>query len=103
MAGYAQATYLVRADKEGFFWITGRKKETIKYESNSISPEELESVLLSHNDVTKATVYGDFDPERNTELPMACVTVSDYPREIDLPTLAWKIRQYYCKIVAPYK
>ncbi|KAM0327088.1 hypothetical protein ACHAQA_006215 [Verticillium albo-atrum] len=47
---------VVHVDEEGYFWLTGRKKELIKYKGNQIAPAELEAVLLSHPDVLDAGV-----------------------------------------------
>ncbi|EEQ35378.1 acyl-CoA synthetases/AMP-acid ligases II [Microsporum canis CBS 113480] len=64
-----------RMDSDGFLWLTGRKKELIKYKGLQVSPAELEDVLLSHPDVKEAALCGVFDAQRQTEVPVAYVSL----------------------------
>ncbi|XP_054165690.1 uncharacterized protein LOC128963216 [Oppia nitens] len=61
-------------DCNHFFYIVGRSKQMIKVDGVSISPVELEHLLISHKDVENAAVVGISDDERG-EVPMAFVTV----------------------------
>ena len=73
-------------DEDGFFFITDRMKELIKYKGLQVSPTELEQILLTHSDVMDAAVTSIPD-EAAGELPRAYIvrrpesTVK--PEEID--------------------
>jgi acyl-CoA synthetase (AMP-forming)/AMP-acid ligase II len=45
-------------DEEGFFWVSGRKREMIKSGAHRISPREIEEALLECQDVEEAAVVG---------------------------------------------
>lgn len=59
-------------DEDGFFYITDRKKELIKYKGLQVSPTELEKILLTHPDVHDAAVAPVPD-EVAGELPRAYI------------------------------
>ncbi|KAI8319086.1 acetyl-CoA synthetase-like protein [Martensiomyces pterosporus] len=56
-------------DKDGFFYITDRKKELIKYEGYPVSPSELEGILAEHPDIEDAAVMSVYDDSQATEVP----------------------------------
>lgn len=56
-------------DEDGYFFITDRLKELIKYKGFQVSPTELEKILLTHPDVMDAAV-----------VPVADVSVGEIPR-----------------------
>ncbi|MDD5038828.1 MAG: long-chain-fatty-acid--CoA ligase [Dehalococcoidales bacterium] len=60
-------------DEDGYFFLVGRASDVIKRGGEYISPEEVETVLLSHPKVDEATVFGIPDEEWG-EVPM-CVIV----------------------------
>ena len=45
-------------DEDGYFYITGRKKDIIIRGGENVSPMEVEEVLLQHPAVTEAGVVG---------------------------------------------
>jgi long-chain acyl-CoA synthetase len=49
---------LARADADGFYWFSGRKKEIIIRGGSNISPQEVEAVLYEHPEVAEAAVVG---------------------------------------------
>ncbi|XP_047121193.1 luciferin 4-monooxygenase-like isoform X2 [Schistocerca piceifrons] len=54
-------------DENGFFFITDRLKDLIKYRGNHVAPSELEGILLTHPAVKEAAVVGvphQLDQER---------------------------------------
>jgi len=59
-------------DEEGFFYITDRLKELIKYNGFQVSPTELETILLTHPEVMEAAV-APVPHESAGELPRAYV------------------------------
>jgi 4-coumarate--CoA ligase len=59
-------------DEDGFFFITDRKKELIKYKGLQVSPTELEKIMLSHPDIQDAAVAPVPD-EAAGELPRAYI------------------------------
>lgn len=59
-------------DEDGFFFITDRIKELIKYKGYQVSPSELEQILLTHPDVLDAAV-GPVPDEVAGELPRAYI------------------------------
>jgi len=54
-------------DVDGYFFITDRIKEFIKYKGFQVPPAELEGLLLTHSEVTDAAVIGrpDEKPARS--------------------------------------
>lgn len=59
-------------DNDGFFFITGRAKELIKFKGNQVSPTELEQILLTHPEVLDAAV-GPVPDDIAGELPRAYI------------------------------
>lgn len=59
-------------DDEGYFFITDRMKELIKYKGLQVSPTELEQLLLTHPDIIEAAVASVPDDVAG-ELPRAYV------------------------------
>ena len=59
-------------DREGYVFICDRKKEMIKCKGFSVSPAELEAVLLEHADVADCGVVGALDEEAG-QVPKAVV------------------------------
>lgn len=59
-------------DEEGYFYITGRKKEMIIRGGHNINPKVIEEVLYQHPDVAFAAAIGKPDAHAG-ELPMAFV------------------------------
>ncbi len=52
---------LAKKDKDGFFYITARKKEIIKVGGERVSPKEIEEVLVNFKGVVDCTIEGVFD------------------------------------------
>ncbi|KAJ1820843.1 hypothetical protein LPJ56_001340 [Coemansia sp. RSA 2599] len=64
-------------DSEGFFYITDRKKELIKYKGFQVAPSELEGLLAEHPDVEDAAVMAVYDDNQATEIPRAYIVLKD--------------------------
>ncbi|WP_310620856.1 class I adenylate-forming enzyme family protein [Flexibacterium corallicola] len=56
--GWLDSEDLFMEDAEGHYWFRGRAKQIIKFDAESIYPQEVEGVLLSHPEVRSAAVVG---------------------------------------------
>jgi long-chain acyl-CoA synthetase len=63
-------------DAEGYFYITDRKKDLIKYKDYSVYPREIEDVLYEHPAVRLCAVIGKPDPAAG-EIPKAFVVLKE--------------------------
>ena len=70
--GWLRTGDLARYDDEGFFYISGRKKEMYISGGENVYPAEIENVLLLHPQVNEATVVGVAD-ERWGEVGLAAI------------------------------
>ncbi len=70
--GFARTGDLGRIDAEGYVKITGRLKDMIRRGGLSVSPQEIERVLLEHPKVENVAIIGVPDP-RLDERICACV------------------------------
>jgi hypothetical protein len=55
--GWFRTGDLGRLDTEGYFYITGRKKEMINRGGENISPREIDEVLMEHPSVAQAVTF----------------------------------------------
>jgi long-chain acyl-CoA synthetase len=55
---------IARMDKEGYFYLVGRKKELIKIGGFQVWPREIEEVLIKHPAVADVCAAGVPDPEK---------------------------------------
>jgi fatty-acyl-CoA synthase len=72
--GWLHTGDIVKCDEEGYFYIIGRKKHLIRSGSESIYPEEVENVLISHPKIQDVAVIGVPD-EKWGEMPKALIVV----------------------------
>jgi fatty-acyl-CoA synthase/long-chain acyl-CoA synthetase len=63
-------------DPEGFFWLTGRKKELIIRGGHNIDPKTIEEALAAHPAVALAAAVGRPDPHSG-EVPVAYVQLRE--------------------------
>jgi long-chain acyl-CoA synthetase len=86
-----------KMDEDGYFYITDRKKDLIKYKGYSVYPREIEDVLYEHPAVKLCGVIGKPDPVAG-EIPKAFVVLKE-------GTTATKkeIKDFVNARVAPYK
>jgi acyl-CoA synthetase (AMP-forming)/AMP-acid ligase II len=59
--GWLDTGDLVSADREGYLWFCGRKKQIIIHDGSNICPQEVEESLLEHPAVASAGVVGVHD------------------------------------------
>ncbi|HEU4392295.1 MAG TPA: acetyl-coenzyme A synthetase, partial [Solirubrobacterales bacterium] len=76
---YGTDTYFVgdaaRRDEDGYFWIIGRVDDVINVSGHRLSTAELESALVSHEQVAEAAVIGQSD-EQTGQAICAFVTLT---------------------------
>ncbi|MBK5133532.1 long-chain fatty acid--CoA ligase [Candidatus Bathyarchaeota archaeon] len=65
-----------KMDKDGYFYITDRKKDLIKYKDYSVYPRELEDILYEHPAVKLCAVIGKPTPILG-QIPKAFVVLKD--------------------------
>ena len=86
-----------KMDKDGYFYITDRKKDLIKYKGYSVYPRELEEVLYEHAAVELCAVIGKPDPVAG-EIPKAFVVLKEGARATEKELI-----EFVKKRVAAYK
>jgi long-chain acyl-CoA synthetase len=86
-----------RTDTDGYFYITDRKKDLIKYKGYSVYPRELEDILHEHPAVKHCGVIGKPDPLAG-ELPKAFVVLKENTTATESD-----IKHFVNEKVAPYK
>jgi len=74
--GYFLTGDLGVEDEDGFFFITGRKKELIIKGGENISPREIDDAIYKHNSVLEVCTFGIFDEHYGEEIS-ACVYLKD--------------------------
>jgi long-chain acyl-CoA synthetase len=88
---------IARMDRDGYFYITDRKKDLIKYKDYSVYPREVEDVLYEHPAVKLCAVVGKPDPIVG-EVPKAFIVLKE-----GVGATAEEIMQFVKDKVAPYK
>jgi long-chain acyl-CoA synthetase len=86
-----------KMDEDGYFYITDRKKDMIKYKGYSVYPREIEDVLYEHPAVKLCAVIGKPDPVAG-EIPKAFVLLKD-----GKTAKAEEIKEFVNSKLAPYK
>ena len=84
-------------DAEGYFYITDRKKDLIKYKDYSVYPREIEDILYEHPAVKLCAVVGKSDA-RSGEIPKAYVVLKEGAN-----ATAQEIIDFVNSKAAPYK
>lgn len=87
-------------DSDGYFWFVGRTDDVFKSSDYRISPFELESALIEHEDVAEAAVIESPDHKR-LFIPKACVILKP-GRKPDRLT-AQSIMEFTRVRLAPYQ
>ena len=93
--GWLHTGDVVTTDRDGWFRVTGRIKELIKYKGFQVAPAELEGVLLTHPAVGDAAVVRSPD-EIAGEVPKAFIVLRGRASADEL--VGWLAER-----VAPYK
>jgi len=95
--GWLYTGDLGKMDEDGYFYITDRKKDLIKYKGYSVYPRELEDILYEHPAVKLAAVVGKPDP-LSGEIPKAFVVLREGATATEE-----EIMKFVNERVAPYK
>jgi acetyl-CoA synthetase len=99
-AGYYHTGDTATVDEDGYYFYVGRNDDVFKSSDYRISPFELESVLIEHDDVLEAAIVPTPDPVR-LSVPKAFITLRqgvEPCREV-----AGAIFAYARERLAPYK
>jgi long-chain acyl-CoA synthetase len=86
-----------KMDDDGYFYITDRKKDLIKYKDYSVYPREIEDVIYENSDVKLCAVIGKPVPIMG-EIPKAFVVLKDNAKLSGAEIMAFVNEK-----VAPYK
>ncbi|MEM3783624.1 MAG: long-chain fatty acid--CoA ligase [Candidatus Bathyarchaeia archaeon] len=86
-----------KMDEDGYFYITDRKKDLIKYKGYSVYPRELEDVLYEHPAVKLCGVIGKPDAVSG-EIPKAFVVLKE-----GMTATEEELMKFVNEKVAPYK
>jgi acyl-CoA synthetase (AMP-forming)/AMP-acid ligase II len=93
--GWVHTGDIVRAGEDGWFYVTDRVKELIKYKGFQVAPAELEALLLTHPAVADAAVVRSPD-ELAGEVPKAFIVLR-------APVSAPELMAWVAERVAGYK
>lgn len=74
--GWLYTGDIAMMDEDGFFYITGRKKELIIYKGYNIAPRTLEEFLYKHPAIRECAVVGKKDSNAG-EIPVAFVSLNE--------------------------
>jgi len=95
--GWLYTGDIAKMDQNGYFYITDRKKDLIKYKGHSVYPREIEDVLYEHPAVKLCAVVGKPDKTAG-ELPKAYIVLKD-----DATATEEDIKKYVNAKLASYK
>jgi long-chain acyl-CoA synthetase len=88
---------IAKTDQDGYFYITDRKKDLIKYKDYSVYPREIEDVIYEHPAVKLCAVVGKPSPLVG-EVPKAFIVLKDGAKATEAEIMAFVKEK-----VAPYK
>jgi long-chain acyl-CoA synthetase len=88
---------IAKMDRDGYFYITDRKKDLIKYKDYSVYPRELEDVIYGHPAVKLCAVVGKPSAVVG-EIPKAFIVLKDGEKVTEVEIIAFVKEK-----VAPYK
>ncbi|MBO9495884.1 acyl-CoA synthetase [Thalassotalea sp. G20_0] len=91
---------LARQDSDGYFWLTGRKKELIVRGGHNIEPKLIEETMCKHPDVALAAAVGRPDAHAG-EVPVCYVQIADNSQVSDTELLAFASKEIQEKAAIP--
>ncbi len=95
--GWLYTGDIAKMDNNGYYHITDRKKDLIKYKDYSVYPREIEDVLYEHPAVRLCAVVGKIAANVG-EVPKAFVVLKDGATSTEA-----ELVEYVKKRIAPYK
>ncbi|MFZ4679801.1 MAG: AMP-binding protein [Flavobacterium sp.] len=98
--GWNSTGDIFRQDEDGYFWFVARGDDMIISSGYNIGAVEVESVLLTHEDVLECAVVGLPDEERGM-LVCAYIVLKDKSKASD--DMKIHIQQWFKEVAAPYK
>lgn len=98
--GWNSTGDIFRQDEDGYFWFVARGDDMIISSGYNIGAVEVESVLLTHEDVLECAVVGLPDEERGM-LVCAYIVLKDKSKASD--DMKTHIQQWFKEVAAPYK
>jgi acyl-CoA synthetase (AMP-forming)/AMP-acid ligase II len=93
--GWVRTGDIVTVDRNGWYYVTDRIKELIKYKGFQVAPAELEGILVTHPAVADAAVVPSPDPAAG-EVPKAFVVLAG-------PATPAELLDWLSERVAAYK
>lgn len=91
---------LFRQDEDGYFWFVARGDDMIISSGYNIGAVEVESVLLTHDDILECAVVGLPDEERGM-LVCAHIVLKDQSKATE--NMKNHIQHWFKEVAAPYK
>ena len=91
---------IFRQDEDGYFWFVARGDDMIISSGYNIAAIEVESVLLTHEDILECAVVGLPDSERGM-LVCAHIVLKDHTKATD--SMKNHIQHWFKEVAAPYK
>ena len=91
---------IFRQDEEGYLWFVARGDDMIISSGYNIGAIEVESVLLTHEDILECAVVGLPDEERGM-LVYAHIVLKEKHKATD--AMKNRIQQWFKEVAAPYK
>jgi 2-aminobenzoate-CoA ligase len=91
---------IFRQDEEGYLWFVARGDDMIISSGYNIAAIEVESVLLTHDDILECAVVGLPDEERGM-LVCAHIVLKDMSKATD--AMKNRIQHWFKEVAAPYK
>ncbi|XP_006662642.2 4-coumarate--CoA ligase-like 2 [Oryza brachyantha] len=95
--GWLRTGDIAYFDSDGYLFIVGRLKDTIKYKGFQIALADLEAVLIRHPEIVDVAVTSDEDEDAG-EIPVAFVV-----RKSGSILSCTDVMEYVAKLVASYK
>lgn len=80
--GWLHTGDLAYMDEQGYFYISGRQKDIIKYKGYKVLPDEVEDKLYNHPAVLECAVVGVPDPEIGETIKAFVVIKDEYKGKI---------------------
>jgi len=91
---------IYKKDTDGYFWFIARGDDMIISSGYNIAAIEVESVLLTHDDVLECAVVGLPDEERGM---LVCAYIVLHEKNKASDDLCKSIQQWFKEVAAPYK